>query len=143
RLECRTVCRCTSTGPWPGISGRVATQSDSRSGSTSGSERLGAVTATHPRRATAMDFGLSDTAQDYLARLGEFMDQYVYPAEPVYEDQRRDLVSRGELHALPPIVEDLKKQARSRGLWNLFLPEVSGLSNLDYATLAEVTGRSP
>nr|BFE86752.1 hypothetical protein GCM10020093_093530 [Planobispora longispora] len=46
-------------------------------------------------------------------------------------------------HRLPPVVEGLKAEARSRGLWNLFLPAESGLSVLDYATLAEVTGRSP
>ena len=46
-------------------------------------------------------------------------------------------------HTVPPVVEDLKVEARKRGLWNLFLPDVSGLSNLDYAPLAEMTGRSP
>lgn len=88
----------------------------------------------------AMDFALSDTAQEYLANLTDFMTTHVYPAEPVYHAWRR---SRGhDSHELPPVVEELKSEARSRGLWNLFLPAESGLSVLDYASLAEVTGRS-
>ena len=90
-----------------------------------------------------MDFGHSATATDYLARLGEFMDSHVFPAERVYAEQRAELVAAGQRHALPPVVEDLKKEARSRGLWNLFLPDISGLSNVDYAPLAELTGHSP
>ncbi|MEU8378938.1 acyl-CoA dehydrogenase family protein [Streptosporangium sp. NPDC048865] len=87
-----------------------------------------------------MDFALSDTAQEYLANLTDFMTTHVYPAEPVYHAWRR---SRGhDSHELPPVVEELKSEARSRGLWNLFLPAESGLSVLDYASLAEVTGRS-
>ncbi|WP_436760385.1 acyl-CoA dehydrogenase family protein [Streptosporangium sp. V21-05] len=87
-----------------------------------------------------MDFALSDTAQEYLANLTDFMATHVYPAEPVYHAWRR---TRGhDSHELPPVVEELKSEARSRGLWNLFLPAESGLSVLDYAGLAEVTGRS-
>src|SRR5947207_5607348 len=75
------------------------------------------------------------------------MGSHVYPAEPVYAEQRRELAGAGRPHDLPPVVEDLKKEARSRGLWNLFLPECEdpahGLSVLDYAPLAELTGRSP
>jgi acyl-CoA dehydrogenase len=90
-----------------------------------------------------MNFAHSPTALDLIARLGEFMDAHVYPAEAVYAEQRARLVAAGQRHALPPVVEDLKAEARRRGLWNLFLPPVSGLSNLDYAPLAELTGRSP
>jgi acyl-CoA dehydrogenase len=93
-----------------------------------------------------VDFELSPNARDHLERLREFMDSHVYPAEPVYAEQRRSLTADGRPHDLPPVVEDLKKEARSRGLWNLFLPECEdprhGLSVLDYAPLAEVTGRS-
>src|SRR4051795_9003014 len=71
------------------------------------------------------------------------MDSHVYPAEPVYAEQRARTIENGDAHTVPPIVEELKRAARERGLWNLFLPDVSGLSNLDYAPLAEVTGRSP
>jgi acyl-CoA dehydrogenase len=87
-----------------------------------------------------MDFALSPTATEHLGRLQDFMDEKVYPAEAVYEEYRRE-AGYGD-HTLPPIVEELKVEARKRGLWNLFLPDVSGLSNLDYASLAELTGWS-
>jgi len=87
-----------------------------------------------------MDFEPSDKAKDYLGRLQAFMDERVFPAEEQYEAYRRE-AGYGD-HTLPPVVEELKAEARSRGLWNLFLPDESGLSNLDYASLAEVTGWS-
>ncbi|GAB3448230.1 acyl-CoA dehydrogenase family protein [Streptomonospora sediminis] len=87
-----------------------------------------------------MDFDLSATARDRLAELQSFMDEHVYPAEPVYHRQRAE-AGYGD-HNQPPVVEDLKAEARRRGLWNLFLPDVSGLSVTDYAPLAELTGRS-
>jgi acyl-CoA dehydrogenase len=90
-----------------------------------------------------MDFELSPKAQEYLERLNAFMDEAVYPAEKTYEQQRAEI----GVNDLPPVVEDLKREARSRGLWNLFLPDsqdpAHGLSVLDYASLAEVMGRSP
>ncbi|MBL7496682.1 acyl-CoA dehydrogenase family protein [Frankia sp. CNm7] len=92
-----------------------------------------------------MDFAPSPKAADYLARLTEFMDEYVYPAEPVYEAYRRE--RGGADNTLPPVVEELKVEARKRGLWNLFLPDAvdpaHGLSVVDYAQLAEIAGRSP
>ncbi len=88
-----------------------------------------------------MDFALSSQAQDYLGRLQAFMDDEIYPAEPVYEQWLRS--QPHGTHAYPPILEELKIKARSRGLWNLFLPgEGHPLSVLDYASLAELTGRS-
>ena len=94
-----------------------------------------------------MDFRPSARSAQYLERLQAFMDSSVYPAEPVYAQQRRELAADGRAHDLPPVVEDLKEQARSLGLWNLFLPDCDdpphGLSVLDYAPLAELTGRSP
>ena len=87
-----------------------------------------------------MDFEPSTKAKDYLARLQDFMDSEVVPAEVLYEEYRREK-GYGD-HTLPPVVEELKVKAKERGLWNLFLPDVSGLSNLDYASLAEVTGHS-
>jgi acyl-CoA dehydrogenase len=71
------------------------------------------------------------------------MDSHVYPNEPVYAQQRREMVAAGRGDEVPPVVEELKVEARGRGLWNLFLPDVSGLSNVDYAHLAEIMGRSP
>ncbi|HNP56902.1 MAG TPA: acyl-CoA dehydrogenase family protein [Gordonia sp. (in: high G+C Gram-positive bacteria)] len=84
----------------------------------------------------------SKESNDYRASLIEFMDTHVYPAESVYHEQ---LVASGNPHFQPPILEELKAQARERGLWNLFLPYPewgAGLSNLDYAPLAEIMGRS-
>ncbi|TDD86326.1 acyl-CoA dehydrogenase [Actinomadura darangshiensis] len=94
-----------------------------------------------------MDFGLSERARDHHGRLQDFMDSHVYPAEPVYAAQRAELRAAGREHHVPQVVEDLKVEARKRGLWNLFLPgsddPAHGLSVTDYASLAEVTGRSP
>ena len=94
-----------------------------------------------------MDFGLSERGEEYFNRLQEFMDSHVYPAEPVYAAQRAELAAAGREHHVPQIVEDLKVEARKRGLWNLFLPgsedPAHGLSVTDYASLAELTGRSP
>jgi acyl-CoA dehydrogenase len=90
-----------------------------------------------------MDLTPSPRAQELRATLEAFMASHVLPAEPVYAEQRQRLAAQGRLHDLPPVVEDLKRSARARGLWNLFLPDESGLSVLDYAGLAEVTGWSP
>ena len=71
------------------------------------------------------------------------MDEHVYPAEAVYEQQLRE---SGDPHPQPPVMEELKAEARERGLWNLFQPDPeygAGLSNADYAPLAEILGRSP
>ena len=91
-----------------------------------------------------MDFAPSPKAVEYLARLTEFMDECVYPAEASYEAYRRE---RGWAdNTVPPVVEELKVEARKRGLWNLFLPDADdpahGLSVTEYAQLAEITGRS-
>jgi acyl-CoA dehydrogenase len=90
-----------------------------------------------------MDFAPTDRATELSQRLQTFLDELVFPAEQVYADQRRALRAAGQPHVLPPVVEELKVAARERGLWNLFLPDVSGLSLLDYAPLAELTGWSP
>jgi acyl-CoA dehydrogenase len=90
-----------------------------------------------------MDFALDSTTTDYQDRLLEFMDSHVYPAEPVYAAQAGE---RTDPWATPPVIEELKTEARKRGLWNLFLPHEpygAGLTNLQYAPLAEIMGRSP
>src|SRR5262245_17534055 len=89
-----------------------------------------------------MDFawGADDVA--WQERVGAFLEEHVYPAEPVYAPQRAARVASGRPHDVSAVVDSLKEQARSRGLWNLFLPAVSGLSNLSYAPLAELMGRS-
>jgi acyl-CoA dehydrogenase len=89
-----------------------------------------------------MDFELSDRCNDFRERLLAFMDERVYPAEPVYEEQLREA---GDPHAQPAIIEELKGEARERGLWNMFHPDErfgAGLTNCDYAPLAEILGRS-
>jgi acyl-CoA dehydrogenase len=87
-------------------------------------------------------FEMSDRTKKYQADLLEFMESHIYPAEPIYEQQMREA---GDPHFQPPIVEELKAEARRRGLWNLFHPHPEwgpGLTNLEYAPLAEIMGRS-
>ena len=91
-----------------------------------------------------MNLEPSERGNDLRQRLLEFMDSHVYPAESTYREQ---MDAAGDPHAHPQIVEDLKAAARDRGLWNLFLPHRTQwspepLSNLDYAYLAEITGRA-
>ncbi len=87
-----------------------------------------------------MDFGFDDVTLELRERLTAFMDECVYPAEPVFAEQ-----AAAGGWSPPPVLEGLKAEARRRGLWNLFLPgeEGAGLTNLQYAPLAEVMGRSP
>jgi acyl-CoA dehydrogenase len=90
-----------------------------------------------------MDFKPSAKTEELREQLLEFMDEQIYPAEPVFRDQ---LAESGDPFFRPPIWEELKVEARKRGLWNLFLPDKrfgAGLTNLEYAPLAEITGRSP
>jgi acyl-CoA dehydrogenase len=89
-----------------------------------------------------MDFAFDAKTEELREQLLEFMDAYVYPAEPVFAEQMAGLA---DPWTAPPVVEDLKAQARTRGLWNLFLPgeHGAGLTNLQYAPLAEISGRSP
>jgi acyl-CoA dehydrogenase len=91
-----------------------------------------------------VDFGYDETTLELRERLQAFMDERVYPAESVFEQQVRAAASPWDA---PPVLEELKAEARRRGLWNLFLPAThaygAGLTNLQYAPLAELTGRSP
>jgi acyl-CoA dehydrogenase len=90
-----------------------------------------------------MDFAFSERCEELRVRLLEFMEEHVYPAEAVHDRQMADA---GDPQFHPPIMEELKAEARRRGLWNLFLPGEewgAGLSNLEYAPLAEISGRSP
>ena len=89
-----------------------------------------------------MDFSFSPRVEELRAQILDFMDSHVYPAEKTYREQWR---ASGDVQFHPPVVEDLKAEARKRGLWNLFMPEDrfgAGLTNLEYAPLAEITGRS-
>ena len=90
-----------------------------------------------------MDFAPSARSKEYQEKLLRFMDEHVYPAEPIYHQQMTD---SGDPHHHPAILEDLEAEAKKQGLWNLFHPHAGTgpcLSNVDYAPLAEIMGRSP
>ncbi|MDP8946873.1 MAG: acyl-CoA dehydrogenase family protein [Actinomycetota bacterium] len=90
-----------------------------------------------------MNFDYSEKVRRLRTRLEAFMDELVYPNEKTYREQ---LETAGDRWTVPPIMEELKREAREAGLWNLFLPDSeygAGLTNLEYAPLCEVMGRSP
>ena len=92
-----------------------------------------------------MDFAHSNKVTELEARLTRFMDDNIYPAEPVYAAEVAENRRRGNPWVATKIMEELKTRARSAGLWNLFLPESeygAGLTNLEYAPLCEIMGRS-
>ncbi len=89
-----------------------------------------------------MDFEPSQRCSEFKERLSAFMDEHIYPAEALYHQQ---IEESGDPHHQPAIMEELKTRAREAGLWNMFLPDPddgAGLSNADYAPLAEILGRS-
>lgn len=89
-----------------------------------------------------MYFNYSEKTKELQAKLTEFMDKFVYEAEKVYQQQ---LNEGGTRWKSPPIMDELKAKAKEQGLWNLFLPKDKnpyGLTNLEYAPLAEIMGRS-
>ncbi len=88
-----------------------------------------------------MDFSYDERTEQLRAELLDFMEQHVYPAEAIAEHQLGEIPP----WTTPPVMEELKTEARKRGLWNLFLPNNplgAGLTNLQYAPLAEISGRS-
>jgi acyl-CoA dehydrogenase len=90
-----------------------------------------------------MDFAFDARTEELRGKLLAFMEEHIHPAEKVAAEQRERLTSPW---LTPPVVEELKAEARKRGLWNLFLPDEeygAGLTNLQYAPLAEITGHSP
>ena len=92
-----------------------------------------------------MDFTHSERSTRLQAATREFLDEHVYPAEAEYADQVARLRAQGSPFRTPEVIEQLKGVARKQGLWNLFLPDErygAGLSVLDYAPIAELTGRS-
>jgi acyl-CoA dehydrogenase len=106
-----------------------------------------------------MDFGFDARTEEFRSKLLAFMDSHVYPAESVFADQVAQATASGDIWQRPGVIDDLKTEARSQGLWNLFLTVRShahgadqagqiaakhgaGLTNLQYAPLAEITGRS-
>ncbi|MBG9447674.1 acyl-CoA dehydrogenase [Cytobacillus firmus] len=90
-----------------------------------------------------MDFSYSPKVQQLIRKLNVFMEENVYPNEALYEQQLNEQENRWS--AIPPIMEELKRKAKATGLWNLFLPESeygAGLTNVEYAPLCEIMGRS-
>ncbi|MEJ9282067.1 acyl-CoA dehydrogenase [Ureibacillus thermosphaericus] len=90
-----------------------------------------------------MDFSFSPKVEELIKKLNHFMEEYIYPNEKVYEEQLTQQENRWS--AVPPIIEELKEKAKEQGLWNLFLPDSeygAGLTNLEYAPLCEIMGRS-
>ncbi|HLM01292.1 MAG TPA: acyl-CoA dehydrogenase family protein, partial [Pyrinomonadaceae bacterium] len=84
-----------------------------------------------------MNFDYSTKTRELQKRLRDFMDKNVYPNENAYLEE----IDSGDRWQPLRLIEDLKAKARAEGLWNLFLPEISGLTNLEYAPLAEQMGR--
>jgi acyl-CoA dehydrogenase len=91
-----------------------------------------------------MDFAYDARTEELRARLTAFLDAHVHPAEAVLAEQQEQAGPDGHW-SVPPVVAELQAEARRQGLWNLFLPGElgAGLTNLQYAPLAELTGRSP
>src|SRR5690625_2388514 len=90
-----------------------------------------------------MIFSESEKVKEMRQKLEDFMEQHVYPNESVCEQQLSEQNSRWD--NVPPIIEELKEKAKAEGLWNLFLPNEeygAGLTNLEYAPLCEIMGRS-
>ncbi|MGK5090655.1 acyl-CoA dehydrogenase family protein [Deltaproteobacteria bacterium TL4] len=89
-----------------------------------------------------MNFSYSEKTQHYIQRLQQFMEKHVFPGEAIYKQQLKAGASEWRV---PPVMEELKAKAQAEGLWNLFLPEAeygAGLTNTEYAPLAEITGHS-
>jgi acyl-CoA dehydrogenase len=93
-----------------------------------------------------MDFRHSERSIEYQRKVDAFLTEDVYPTEHVFEEQAAALRSAGTPYRTPAVLQELKAAARRRGLWNLFLPDAehgAGLTVLDYAPIAELSGRSP
>lgn len=86
-----------------------------------------------------MEFTQSPKSDEMALRMADFMREEIFPAEQEYESWR----ANNDPHGHPPVLERLKESAKTRGLWNLFLPSISGLSNVEYARVAEISGWSP
>ncbi len=91
-----------------------------------------------------MNFDYTPKMKEWASRVGEFMDRNVYPAEKTYNEQMADARAKGNPWIVVPVVEELKAKAKAQGLWNMFMNESehgAGLSNLEYAPLAEMMGK--
>jgi acyl-CoA dehydrogenase len=84
-----------------------------------------------------MDFDYSARSLELQREVAAFMDEHIYPNEQLYLDE----INTGDRWQPSDLIELLKSKAKTAGLWNLFLPDISGLTNVDYAPLAEIMGR--
>jgi acyl-CoA dehydrogenase len=94
-------------------------------------------------RGEVVVFEFSEKSRGYRERIEAFMEELIYPNEAKYHEQ---LEASGSRWSIPQVMEELREEAKARGLWNLFLPDSdlgAGLTNLEYAPLCEVMGRSP
>ena len=93
-----------------------------------------------------MHFQHSERSKELQERISHFMDEHIFPSEEIFSQQMEEFAKQGDRWQVPQIIEDKKKIAKDAGLWNLFLPENpmgESMSNLDYAPLCELMGRSP
>lgn len=93
-----------------------------------------------------MNFQHSERSKELQERISHFMDEHIFPSEEIFSQQMEEFAKQGDRWQIPQIIEDKKKIAKDEGLWNLFLPENpmgESMSNLDYAPLCELMGRSP
>src|SRR5687767_5168716 len=84
-----------------------------------------------------MNFEYSDKCKQYRERIAAFMLEHIYPNERAHTAE----IDSGDRWQPSQLIEELKSRAKADGLWNLFLPQISGLTNLEYAPLAEMMGR--
>jgi len=91
-----------------------------------------------------MNLEQTDKVKDLIVQVSKFMDDHIWPAEEIYSSQMISFREEGNPWRVPPVIEELKTKAKAQGLWNFFLPESQngfGLTNLEYAPLAEIMGQ--
>ena len=91
-----------------------------------------------------MNLEQTDRVKDLIVQVSKFMDDHIWPAEEIYASQMDSFREEGNPWRVPPVIEELKTKAKAKGLWNFFLPESQngfGLTNLEYAPLAEIMGQ--
>ena len=91
-----------------------------------------------------MNLEQTDRVKDLIVQVSKFMDDHIWPAEEIYASQMDSFREEGNPWRVPPVIEELKTKAKAQGLWNFFLPESQngfGLTNLEYAPLAEIMGQ--
>ena len=91
-----------------------------------------------------MHFDHTDKVKDLIRKVEDFMAEHIVPGYEVYKQQHAEFRAQGNPWQIPPVIEELKDKAKEAGLWNMFLPDPelgAGLTNLEYAPIAEITGK--